>query len=48
MIIINNSDEDDYVDCKDYKTDDIDYHVKVKVKCTPCTGTEALYRPYSP
>jgi len=22
--------------------------VKVKVKCTCCTGTEALYRPYGP
>jgi len=22
--------------------------VKVKVKCTPYTGTEALYRPYGP
>jgi hypothetical protein len=22
--------------------------VQKKVKCTPCTGTEALYRPYGP
>jgi len=24
------------------------YTVRVKVKCTSCTGTEALYRPYGP
>jgi hypothetical protein len=27
---------------------DVINNCKVKVKCTPCAGSEALYRPYGP
>jgi hypothetical protein len=27
---------------------DVEENKGKKLKCTPCTGTEALYRPYGP